>query len=106
MDRHGLMMAGMEQDHPIFTESIRRIRSALGETGLAGLEQQVLERLVHSSGDLSIGDLLHFSSGACEAGVDALQAGALILTDTEMAAAAMAVSVKINAPARSASTPA
>ena len=83
------MMAGMDQDHPIFTESIRRICSALGETGLAGLEQQVLERLVHSSGDLSIGDLLRFSAGACEAGVDALRAGALILTDTEMAAAAV-----------------
>mgnify|MGYP001282109171 CR=1 FL=1 len=89
VDWHGVMMTGMEQDHPIFTESIRRIRSALGETGLDGLEQQVLERLVHSSGDLSIGDLLHFSSGACEAGVDALRAGALILTDTEMAAAAV-----------------
>ena len=89
MDRHGLMMAGMEQDHPIFTESIRRIRSALGETGLAGLEQQVLERLVHSSGDVSIGDLLRFSGGACQAGVDALRAGALILTDTAMAAAAV-----------------
>jgi precorrin-8X/cobalt-precorrin-8 methylmutase len=89
MDGHRLMMAGMSQDHPIFTESIRRIRSALGDTGLDGLEQQVLERLIHSSGDLSIGDLLHFSPGACEVGVDALQAGALILTDTAMAAAAV-----------------
>ncbi|MBR74905.1 MAG: precorrin-8X methylmutase, partial [Cyanobium sp. RS427] len=28
------MMALMAQDHPIFTESIRRIRAALGDTGL------------------------------------------------------------------------
>lgn len=83
------MMAGMAQDHPIFTESIRRIRALLGDTGLQPLEQEVLERLVHSSGDPSIAALLHFSEGACEAGLSALQAGAVILTDTEMAAAAI-----------------
>lgn len=77
-------------DHPIFLESIRRIREGLGETGLAPLQQQVLERLVHSSGDLSLGTLLRFSEGACERGVEALQQGAPILTDTAMAAAAVA----------------
>ena len=84
------MMAAMAQDHPIFTESIRRIREALGSTGLDALQQQVLERLVHSSGDLSLGSLLRFSPGACETGLQALQAGAVILTDTAMAAAAVA----------------
>jgi len=84
------MMAWMAQDHPIFTESIRRIRLALGETGLPPLQQQVLERLVHSSGDLSLGALLRFSEGACERGVEALRQGAPILTDTAMAAAAVA----------------
>ena len=84
------MMAGMAQDHPIFTESIRRIRSALGDTGLAGLEQQVLERLIHSSGDLSLQSLVYFSSNACDQGLRALQTGAFILTDTEMAKAAVA----------------
>ena len=84
------MMAWMAQDHPIFTESIRRIRAALGETGLPPLQQQVLERLVHSSGDLSLGTLLRFSEGACEQGLAALKQGAPILTDTAMAAAAVA----------------
>ena len=84
------MMAWMAQDHPIFTESIRRIQAALGDTGLPPLQQQVLERLVHSSGDLSLGPLLHFSEGACEQGVEALRQGAPILTDTAMAAAAVA----------------
>ncbi len=83
------MMAGMDQDHPIFTESIRRIRELLGDTGLQPLEQEVLERLVHSSGDPSIAELLRFSPGACEVGLAALRAGAVILTDTEMAAAAI-----------------
>ena len=84
------MMAAMAQDHPIFTESIRRIRVALGPTDLELLQQQVLERLVHSSGDLALGALLRFSPGACEAGLTALQQGAPILTDTAMAAAAVA----------------
>ena len=76
-------------DHPIFTESIRRIRVLLGETGLDPLQQQVLERLVHSSGDPGLQPLLRFSEGACEQGLAALQGGAAILTDTAMAAAAV-----------------
>ena len=76
-------------DHPIFTESIRRIRVLLGETGLDPLQQQVLERLVHSSGDPGLQPLLRFSEGACEQGLAALEGGAAILTDTAMAAAAV-----------------
>lgn len=77
-------------DHPIFSESIRLIRQWLGDTGLDPIQSEVLERLVHSSGDLSLGSLLRFSDGACERGLEALAAGAVILTDTAMAAAAVA----------------
>ena len=76
-------------DHPIFTESIRRIREQLGVTGLDPLQQQVLERLIHSSGDFGLTPLLRFSPEACELGLAALQAGASILTDTAMAAVAV-----------------
>ena len=76
-------------DHPIFTESIRRIRALLGETGLDPLPQEVLERLVHSSGDPGLQPLLRVSEGACERGLAALQGGAVILADTAMAAAAV-----------------
>ena len=79
----------MLQNHPIFTESIRLIRESLGETGLEPLQQQVLERLIHSSGDLKIGERLCFSPNACELGINALRDRALVLTDTEMAAAAV-----------------
>ena len=82
-------MIPLNRDHPIFTESIRRIRALLGDTGLDPLSQDVLERLVHSSGDPSLAALLQFSPGACDAGLQALKAGALILTDTAMAAAAV-----------------
>ena len=77
-------------DHPIFLESVRRIRGFLGETGLDPLQQQVLERLVHSSGDPALASLLQFSDHACEQGLEALKQGASILTDTAMAAAAVA----------------
>ncbi|MFM7268284.1 MAG: precorrin-8X methylmutase [Cyanobium sp.] len=85
------MTLGSERfDHPIFRESIRRIRLLLGETGLTGVEQELLERLVHSSGDPGVAPLLRFRPGACALGLQALASGAVILTDTAMAASAVA----------------
>jgi precorrin-8X/cobalt-precorrin-8 methylmutase len=104
------------RDHPIFTESIRRIRELLTVqaaadpalaawlASLSALERDVLERCIHSSGDVSIAADLRFSppdhapdagastagAGACGRGLAALRAGAPILTDTAMAAAAVA----------------
>jgi len=77
-------------DHPIFTESIKRIKAVLGPTGLPLLEQEVLERLIHSSGDPGVAPLLRFTPGACSVAARALSEGAVILTDTTMAAAAVA----------------
>jgi precorrin-8X/cobalt-precorrin-8 methylmutase len=76
-------------DHPILLESLARIRRRLGATGLAGIEQEVLERLVHSSGDVGLAPALRFGPGACAAGLAALADGAVILTDTAMAQAAV-----------------
>ena len=76
-------------DHPIFLESIRFIRSHLETNELNLLEKKVLERLVHTSGDFSVQNLLAFSEGSCEKGIQALKNGAPILTDTDMAAAAI-----------------
>ena len=76
-------------DHPIFLESIKFIRSNLEVNDLNYLEKKVLERIIHTSGDFSLQNLLEFSEGACEKGLQALQNGAPILTDTDMAAAAI-----------------
>jgi len=76
-------------DHPIFLESIKFIRSHLEVNDLNYLEKKVLERLVHTSGDFSVQNLVNFSEGACEKGLQALKNGAPILTDTDMAAAAI-----------------
>ena len=76
-------------EHPIFLESIEYIRSQIGLTGLDSVQQSVLERIIHSSGDLSIQSSLRFSFNACEDAIQSLQKGANILTDTYMAAAAI-----------------
>ena len=76
-------------DHPIFLESIKFIRSNLEVNDLNYLEKKVLERIVHSSGDFSVQNLIEFSEGACEKGLQALKKGAPILTDTDMSAAAI-----------------
>ena len=79
----------MIKDHPIFLESIRFIRANLIQNNFNYLENKVLERLVHTSGDFDIQKLLEFSEGACEKAIKSLKEGAPILTDTDMAAAAI-----------------
>ena len=76
-------------EHPIFLESIEYIRSQIGLTGLNSVQQAVLERIIHSSGDLGIESSLRFSPNACEEAMNALKKGADILTDTHMAEAAV-----------------
>jgi precorrin-8X/cobalt-precorrin-8 methylmutase len=66
------------RDHPIFTESVRRIQALLAERAavdqnlaahlqrLAPLEREVLERCIHSSGDVSIALDLVFAPAAAD----------------------------------------
>lgn len=77
------------KDHPIFEKSIRHIQAVLGKPNLPPLQQQVLERLIHTTGDFSIQSSLKFSPDACEHAITCLQEGVEILTDTSMAAAAV-----------------
>ena len=76
-------------EHPIFIESIQFIRSQIGCTGLDKVQQSILERIIHASGDFRMQSLLRFSPFACERGISALKKGAKILTDTRMAQAAI-----------------
>ena len=76
-------------EHPIFLESVEYIRSQIGKTGLNTVQQSVLERIIHSSGDLSMQSYLRFGSHACEDAINALKKGANIVTDTYMAEAAV-----------------
>ncbi len=81
-------------EHPIFLKSVEYIRSQIGLTGLNSVQQSVLERIIHSSGDLSMQSYLRFSSNACEHAIKALKKGANILTDTYMAEAAVSTVAK------------
>ena len=81
-------------EHPIFLESVQYIRSQIGFTGLSSIQQAVLERIIHSSGDLRMQSCLRFSRNACENAITALQNGAKILTDTYMAKAAISPMAK------------
>ena len=81
-------------EHPIFLESVKYIRSQLGFTGLDQVQQSILERIIHSSGDFSLQSCLSFSPSACEKAINALQKGAKILTDTYMAEAAISPMAK------------
>jgi len=79
----------MINDHPIFLESIKFIKSKLTKNNLNCIESKVLERLIHTSGDFQIQELLEFSENVCETTLESLKLGAPILTDTDMAAAAI-----------------
>ena len=81
-------------EHPIFLESVKYIRSELGFTGLDQVQQSILERIIHSSGDFSLKSSVKFSSRACEDAINALRNGAKILTDTHMAEAAISPMAK------------
>tara|TARA_Y100000589_G_scaffold327159_1_gene368438 strand:- start:3729 stop:4361 length:633 start_codon:yes stop_codon:yes gene_type:complete len=79
----------MFEDHPIFLESIKYIRAKLLPNNLNPIENSVLERLIHTSGDFDIQGGLKFSANACENAIHAINCGAPILTDTDMAAIAI-----------------
>jgi len=84
----------MINDHPIFLESIKFIKSKLTKNDFNSIESKVLERLVHTSGDFQIQGLLEFSENVCERTLESLKLGAPILTDTDMAAAAIKTMAK------------
>ena len=81
-------------EHPIFLESVNYIRSKIGITGLDEVQQSILERIIHSSGDFSLQSCLKFSPTACTDAIRALKNGATILTDTYMAEAAISPMAK------------
>ncbi len=87
-------------DHPIFSESLLRIRALLAQQPqtpqwpqletLPPAERDVVLRVIHSGGDITLAADLRWSPQACKAGQAALAAGATVLTDTAMAVAAVA----------------
>jgi len=68
-------------------ESFRIISEELGHTDLDEQTFKVVQRVIHATGDFSFCENMRFSSGAIEAGIQAIQDGKNILTDVNMVAA-------------------
>ena len=65
--------------------SFEIITAELGDRKIPPENEAVVKRVIHTSADFDYYDNLVFSSGAVAAGIDALKAGACIVTDTKMA---------------------
>jgi precorrin-8X/cobalt-precorrin-8 methylmutase len=71
----------------ILAESFRIIDAEAGPHSFGPLEWAVVRRMIHASGDLEMGRLVHFSPGAAAAGVRAFREGVPVVTDVRMVAA-------------------
>ena len=70
--------------HPIEAESFRIIDAGRDWSGFAEPQRDVLQRLVHTSGDFEIVDDIYISAGAVEAGLKALSEYTRVVTDVTM----------------------
>ena len=55
----------------------------------SGPQWDIVRRLIHTTADFELLKLVRFSPGAVQAGLSALDAGATVITDTEMARSAI-----------------
>lgn len=76
-----------ETVHPIEQESFAILRSRVDLSHLPPLSRAVVERVVHSSADLGYVDDLVLDEASLQQGVEALRAGAPVVTDVQMVAA-------------------
>ncbi|MGZ6792630.1 MAG: precorrin-8X methylmutase [Mycobacteriales bacterium] len=73
--------------HPIEQESFAILRSRVDLSHLPPLTRAVVERVVHSSADLDYVTDLVLDEASLHQGLDALRAGAPVVTDVQMVAA-------------------
>jgi precorrin-8X/cobalt-precorrin-8 methylmutase len=81
----GVMESLTMKPEDIEAGSFRIIEAEAGEHGRQEAEWQVLRRVIHTSADFEYVRTLVFSDGAVETGVEALESGDGIVTDTTMA---------------------
>ena len=67
--------------------SFELITQELGDRVFDPMEEPVIKRVIHTSADFDYAENLCFSKDAVQKGIAALQAGACIVTDTQMAKA-------------------
>jgi precorrin-8X/cobalt-precorrin-8 methylmutase len=81
--------AGRRAVHPIEAESYRILRGLVDLSGLGPLSRAVAERVVHASADPSWAADLRLDEQALAGGLAALRAGAPVVVDARMVAAAV-----------------
>ncbi len=70
----------------IETESFRIIDSEVPEPRpFQGVQWEIVRRMIHTTADFEMLDIVRFGGDAVEAGLKALEQGCTIVTDTEMA---------------------
>jgi precorrin-8X/cobalt-precorrin-8 methylmutase len=72
------------EPHPIEKESFRIIESERDWSNVPASQRAVVQRLVHTSGDLDITESLYFSAGAVEAGIRSILRCRVVVTDVTM----------------------
>ena len=70
--------------HPIEAQSYRILTDRIDLSHLPSGQRAVVERVIHASADLDYASAICFDPGAVEAALDALRAGAPVVTDVEM----------------------
>ena len=75
------------QPREIERRSFEIITAELGDFPLIPGTEDIVKRCIHTSADFDYAENLWFSEGAVQRGIDALQKGAVIVTDTQMARA-------------------
>ena len=68
----------------IEAQSMKIIEEELGEISLPPLHKEIIKRVIHTSADFEYARTLRFSPQAVQAGLEALQQQAVIVTDTNM----------------------
>lgn len=71
-------------DHPITHQSFAIIDREMGELPLNNCESAIARRVIHATADFEFARLLHFSPGAIESAIAALQNSCPIVTDVNM----------------------
>lgn len=64
--------------------SFEIITQELGDRVLDPDKELIIKRCIHTSADFEYADSLYFSEGAVEKALEAIKAGASIVTDTQM----------------------
>ena len=74
----------IKDPHKIEEKSFEMIREATDLSGFSDIQQQVVMRLVHTSGNPDVAQQVRISRNAINAGIDALNQNHAILCDVEM----------------------